>query len=126
MSDKRFLLEVAQQILEGIRRVEYRFARVNKSDDFLKDDDGLSTLDSIGMMLIAIGESLKKFERAGGKPCLEEHPEVDWKGAKGIRDFLSHNYFDIDAEVVFVVCEEKLSGLKQAFHSIEESLKSQV
>jgi hypothetical protein len=34
------------------------------------------------MMLIAIGESLKKFERSGGKALMDQHTEIDWKGAK--------------------------------------------
>ena len=40
--------------------------------------------------------------------------KVDWKGAKGIRDFLSHHYFVLDAEIIFDVCQNKIDGLKQA------------
>jgi uncharacterized protein with HEPN domain len=42
------------------------------------------------------------------------YPHVDWKGAKGIRDFLSHHYFVVDAEVIFDVCQNRIGGLKQA------------
>lgn len=108
--------------MEGIRRIERRFQGIESADDFLKDDDGLDRLNAIGMMLIAIGESLKNFERSGGKTLLERHAEVDWKGAKGIRDFLSHHYFDLDAEVVFMVCEERIADLKKAMHKIGEEL----
>lgn len=54
--------------------------------------------------------------------CLVVVPQVDWKGAKGIRDFLSHHYFPVDAEVIFDVCENKLVGLKQAVLSLDDLL----
>lgn len=63
------------------------------------------------MMLIAIGESLKNLDKVTGATLFSRYPEVDWKGAKGIRDIISHHYFDINAEVVFSVCKERLPGL---------------
>ena len=122
MSDSELLIEIVGQILEGIRRIERRFQGIESANDFLKDDDGLDRLDAIGMMLIAIGESLKIFERSGGQTLLERHTEVDWKGAKGIRDFLSHQYFDLDTEIVFKVCTERIAGLKETIRKIGEEL----
>lgn len=66
------------------------------------------------MMLIAIGEQLKQLDAAVGFQLDVQYPQVDWKGAKGIRDFLSHHYFVLDAEVIFDVCQNKIAGLKQA------------
>jgi uncharacterized protein with HEPN domain len=53
------------------------------------------------MLLIAIGESLKKIDRITDGKLLDKYPAVDWKGLKGIRDVISHQYFDLDAEAVF-------------------------
>ena len=98
MSDTELLIEIVGQILEGIRRIERRFQGIESANDFLKNDDGLDRLDAIGMMLIAIGESLKVFERSGGQTLLDRYDDVDWTGAKGLRDFLSHQYFDLENE----------------------------
>ena len=46
-----------------------------------------------GRMLIAIGESLKNLDKITGGSLLAKYPEVDWKGAKGARDIISHHYF---------------------------------
>ncbi len=35
----------------------------------------------------------------------------DWKGVKGIRDILSHHYFDMDAETIFKICNEHAEEL---------------
>jgi uncharacterized protein with HEPN domain len=39
--------------------------------------------------------------------------EIEWKGIKGIRDKLSHHYFDIDSEIIFDICESKLPALEE-------------
>jgi uncharacterized protein with HEPN domain len=114
MSDTELLEEILTQILEGIQRIERRSDGIQSADDFVSTNEGVDRLDAIGMMLVAIGECIKNFERTGGKTLMDAHPEVDWKGAKGMRDFLSHHYFDLDAEVVFAVCRDHIDGLKRA------------
>lgn len=76
------------------------------------------------MMLIAIDESLKNLDKVTGGMLLVTHPEVDWKGAKGIRDIISHYSFDLNADMVFSVCKERLPGLVQAIMAMRGELKS--
>ncbi|MEL6398547.1 MAG: HepT-like ribonuclease domain-containing protein [Cyanobacteria bacterium J06626_4] len=52
-------------------------------------------------------QRLVRSNEYGGKELLAAYPDVDWKGAKGTRDILSHHYDDVDAEVVFDICEAK-------------------
>ncbi len=75
------------------------------------------------MMLIAIGESLKYLDTITGGDLLRRRPEVDWDGAKGIRDILSHHYQDVDAEIVYNVCREKMTGLLSTINAMQEELK---
>jgi uncharacterized protein with HEPN domain len=63
------------------------------------------------MMLIAIGESLKNLDRITGGALLQCYPAVDWKGAKGVRDVISHNYFDLNTEAIFGICKKHIPGL---------------
>ncbi len=74
------------------------------------------------MMLIAIGESLKYLDKITDGQLLEQYSEVDWKGAKGIRDIISHHYFDVDAEIVFSVCNERLPLLVQTVQRMKDKL----
>ncbi len=74
------------------------------------------------MMLIAIGESLKNLDKVTSGKLLVLHPEVDWKGAKGIRDIISHHYFDLNADVVFSVCKERLPGLVDTVKAMLEEI----
>ena len=79
---------------------------------------GMEKLDSICMLLIAIGEALKNLEKATNKTLLLRYPQVDWKKAKGMRDIISHHYFEADAEVIYDVCKNNIVELAQSINQI--------
>ncbi len=111
MSDAALTSEILSQILEAVRRIERRFAAIGEPDDFLTSDDGVDKLDAICMMLIAVGENLKNLDKVNDGKLLATHPEVDWKGAKGIRDIISHHYFDLNAEDSFRCLQGAPAGI---------------
>ena len=120
MFDCELVDEILNQILEATSRIERRCLAITSSDDFLDTEEGIDKLDGICMMLIAIGESLKNLDKITNGKLLCFHPEIDWKGAKGIRDIISHHYFDLNAEVVFSVCVDRLPDLVRAIKSMQE------
>ena len=118
MSDARLSLELLRQILSATERILRRFEPVSSVDYFLDSEEGLEKLDAICMLLIAIGESLKNVDKVAGPELLKCYPQVDWKSAKGMRDIISHHYFDLDAEAVFDACEEDLPVLVSTLKKI--------
>ncbi len=122
MYNRELVFTILSQILEASERIKRRFAAIQSPDDFLKSDDGIDRLDAICMMLITIGESLKYLDKISGGELLANYPEVDWKGAKGIRDVISHHYFDVDAELIFSVCKERLPLLIQTVQKMQVEL----
>jgi len=75
------------------------------------------------MLLIAIGESLKNIDKITAESLLSRYPKMDWKGAKGMRDIISHHYFDIDAEEIFWVCKHQMKPLADTIAKIIEEIK---
>ena len=118
MYDKELLYNVLQQILEAIQKIEKRFKSISKPSDFIDTYEGATMLDAICMMLIAIGENLKNVDKITNKTLLAKYPEMDWKGVKGLRDIISHHYFDIDVEEIFWVCEHHIPQLSQTIEKI--------
>ena len=112
MYDIELVLADLKNIVWALEQIETRFAQINSPDDFIKNDSGLEKLDSICMQLINIGEVLKHLDKLTESRLLSRYPDVDWKKAKGLRDVITHHYFDIDAETIFTVCSEHLSGMK--------------
>ncbi|GAG76627.1 unnamed protein product, partial [marine sediment metagenome] len=75
------------------------------------------------MLLIAIGESLKKLDKITDASLLPKYSQIDWKKAKGLRDIISHQYFDVNAEAIFDVCKTKIKILSDTITKIVEDLK---
>lgn len=111
MPDAEFVREVLQQILGATQTITRRFAPIESPTDFLISDAGMEKLDAICMQLIAIGESVKHLDRITDGALLPAYPAVEWKRVMGMRDVLSHHYFDIDAEVVFEACRTHIPAL---------------
>ncbi len=126
MYDVELVMEILRQIHEAGKRIERRFSPVRHPDDFLANDEGLDRLDAVCMMLIAIGESLKNLDKITSNNLLAKYPEVDWKGAKGVRDMISHHYFDLDAEAVYGICLNDLPSLTAAIEKMIVELSQQV
>jgi len=118
MYDRDLLIEKLEQINDALDRVRRRSERINSSDDFLDTPEGLDKLDAICMMLIAVGEIFKKIDTETGGELLAGYSEIDWKGVKGVRDVLSHNYFNIDAEEIYFICKNNLMPLQQVVKSM--------
>jgi uncharacterized protein with HEPN domain len=123
MYDKDLLLDVLKQTSDAVQRVLKRFEPVTSVDFFTDSPEGMEKLDAICMLIIAIGESLKNIDKMTEQKLLENYPEIDWKGAKGMRDIISHHYFDVDAEQIFWVCENKMKHLGETIDKIIQDLK---
>ena len=74
------------------------------------------------MRLIAIGESLKNVDKTTGGGLLASYPEINWKGATAMRDIINHHYLEIDAEIIFNVCRNKIRPPRDAIASMLEDL----
>jgi uncharacterized protein with HEPN domain len=122
MYDRELAKEIIKQIASAIDTVRYRCVPITKVDDFLSSPEGLEKLDAICMQLIAIGESLKNFDKITGGKVLKAHPEIDWRGAMGMRDIICHHYFDLDADAIFMVCKEKIEPLGKSIEAIRNEI----
>ena len=123
MYDKAFVLELLEQLRTASQTIRDRFAPVETVSDFTDSPGGMEKLDSICMLLIAVGETIKKLDKITDGSLLMNYPQIDWKKAKGLRDIISHHYFDVNAEAIFDVCETKIQPLADTIAKIIEDLK---
>jgi len=118
MYDKELVLEILSQIYRASQTILERFKPVKSVNDFTDSPAGMEKLDSICMLLIAIGEALKNLDKATNKTLLLRYPQIDWKKAKGMRDIISHHYFEADAEVIYDVCKYNIPELAQIINKM--------
>ena len=123
MYDKSLVVDILEQIIDAVEIAKERCAFATVQDDFMDTKEGQEKLDGICMKLIAVGESLKKIDAITEKKLLEQYPQIEWRKIKGIRDFISHHYFDLDAEMIFSICQDHMDELLLTLNQIVKDLK---
>lgn len=74
-------------------------------DDFF---DSIQTQDSVIRRLEIIGEAVKNLP----DDFKESHPEIPWQKITGMRDNLIHEYFGVDADLVWNTIKQDLPEFK--------------
>lgn len=124
MYDKTLVIDILDDMLNATNKIQHRCSKTNCVDDFLDDEEGQILLDSICMLLIALGEAVKQIDKITDKRLFKKYPQVEWVKVAGIRDVLSHHYFDLNAETVFALCQNHIEILKDTLEKILEDSKN--
>jgi uncharacterized protein with HEPN domain len=98
--DSRVYLD---DILDATRKITVYTGGLSKAA-FLEDE---KTLDAVVRNLEVIGEAVKKLP----ENLRAKHSAVEWKKIAGLRDILIHEYFGLDAEIVWDIVQNKVPAL---------------
>lgn len=74
------------------------------------DADGDLLFDAIRMRLVEIGEAVKDIEPS----ILANEPDIPWSAIAGMRDKLTHHYFDTEHAIVFATARGDVPPLLDA------------
>ena len=94
---------------------------ISSIEDFSRDISSAADLHDreleragIERMLTIIGEAAKKVS-----PDLRrKFPKIPWKEMAGMRDKITHHYFGVDYEAVFLTIQDELPELKQDIYEL--------
>lgn len=123
MHDEELLYYSLQRIATTIERIVNNSQCIDDPQYYVLSPAGMERLESTCMLLLAIGESIKGIDKMTNKQLLSNYPEVDWKGAMGIRDIIAHHYFDIDETIVFDVVKNKLPNMLEVVRKMIDDSK---
>lgn len=110
MRDNR---EKLQDILEAIERID-RYAIQGRPA--FEQNELIQNWFTQNLQII--GEASRSLSSA----IRDQHPEFPWAKIIGMRNILTHNYFEIDLDIVWLAVEQELPNLKQAISAILRSL----
>jgi len=114
------LLVLLTPLRQALERIDRKAQPLLDDPSLLDFEQGQDLLDVICMQFLAAGEALKRLENLQPGLLTTGFPGIDWKGAMGFRDVIAHQYFDLDAEQVLLICRHSLPGLLNAIRSLEE------
>ena len=104
-------LHILELIQSSLQEVEKRSEKITEPDDFLTSETGVILMDSICMKLSAVGESIKNLDKITNHELLPKYSDIPWKNVMGVRDFIVHHYFEVDADVIFSICKNDVPVL---------------
>ena len=116
-------LHLLELIQASLQEVEKRSEKITEPDDFLTSETGVILMDSICMKLSAVGESIKNLDKITNHELLPQYSEIPWKNVMGVRDFIVHHYFEVDADVIFSICKNDVPVLMSVITRMIEDLR---
>ena len=93
-----------ERIIAAIDRIENHL-RGFKLEGFKNDK---KTYDAVLMQLVNIGEMVNRLS----DNFREEHSDFPWHEAVGMRNQITHGYFEIDAEEIWQTAKQDLPELR--------------
>ena len=93
-----------EHIVQAIERIK-RYTLGKRFDDLVKDD----------MMYYAVVKNIEIIGEAANLLTNEfksEHPDTQWKLITGMRNYIVHEYFQVDNTVIWDVIQNDLPNLE--------------
>jgi len=89
-------------------------------EDFLADK---RTQQAVVISLVIIGEAAARIMDKHSE-FIADHPEIPWRGMRGMRNRVAHGYFDVNLDVVWDTTQTALPDLADSSVSETEMLSN--
>ena len=119
---KEEITDKLAQILESVEVIEERCKSYQNIDDFLQTPWGMTILDACILRLQVIGETIKAIDDKTRQALFIRYPQIPWRKVIGLRNIISHEYANIDYEIIWTVIRKHLPHLKETILLIKEEL----
>lgn len=103
-------------ILEAINRIEI-YTKGMALENFRRDS---KTQDAVVRNLEIIGEASKRIP----DDVRNTHPSAAWRSASAMRDFLIHDYPEVDVEAVWETIQQDIPSFKAAIKEITGGMET--
>lgn len=97
---------------------------IRQPDDYITSMTGLVLFRACSMSLQYITEGFVKIRNLCSLAFFAPYKTIPWKSVFGMRNFLSHEYGDVDAEGVFNTVKSNIPDLLRVARTMQEDLES--
>ena len=118
--DMTTLRDRLEDILESINLIQEWTTNRKTVDDFMTSPTGVMAFNACVMRFQVIGEHVGKLLKSE-QSLLNAYPQIPWHAIYGLRNVISHEYANIDEELIVSVINNDILPLKVA---VEDMLKN--
>ena len=120
MSDNQLTIrDRLEDILDSINLIQEWSNGRTSVNDFMSSSTGVMAFNACVMRFQVIGEHIGKLLRNEDKP-LDAYPNIPWNAIYGMRNIISHEYANIDEDIIVSVINDDLQPLKKAIEELLE------
>ena len=120
MSDNQLTIhDRLEDILDSINLIQEWSRGRETVHDFMVSSTGVMAFNACVMRFQVIGEHVGKLLKSEETP-LDDYPQIPWQAIYGLRNIISHEYANIDEDIIVSVINDDLMPLKNA---VEKMLK---
>ena len=102
------ILEAVNDILDFVKGMDY--------EEFLSDK---KTLAAVSHLFMVIGEAARNIP----EDLKNEHPSLPWQSMRATRNFITHEYWGVDPEILWTAIKEELPPLIAPLNEILKKAK---
>lgn len=122
---KEEIIDKLNQISESIEIIQERCKDYLTVDDFLQSPWGMTIMEACIMRLQVIGETIRGIDDKTHQELLPNYPQVPWRKIIGLRNIISHEYANIDYDIIWVVIDKHLSTLYETIKLVKQDMTLQ-
>ena len=118
MSDnQQTIRDRLEDILESIELIQEWSNGRTTVNDFMTSSTGVMAFNACVMRFQVIGEHVGKLLKDDSKP-LDAYQDIPWQAIYGLRNIISHEYANIDEDIIVSVINDDLALLKSAIEEL--------
>ena len=112
--------------MDEMRLLQEMTRDIRHPDDFISDLSGMVIFRACGMSLQYITESFVKIRNICGRSFFNPYKTIPWDSVFGMRNFLSHEYGDVDTEGIFNTVKTSIPELLEVSGTIYQDVSNGV
>lgn len=122
LTKKERVLTLLDACLKEMNLLQEMSKDILQPDDFVSSFQGMVVFRACGMSLQYITESFVKIRNICGKEFFAHYKSIPWDSVFGMRNFLSHEYGDVDAEGIFNTVKNNIPELLLVSQTIHKDI----
>ena len=122
LTKKERVLSLLDASLQEMKLLKEMSKDILHPDDFITSITGMIVFRACGMSLQYITESFVKIRNLCGREFFNPYKAIPWDSVFGMRNFLSHEYGDVDTEGIFNTVKTNIPELLRVTEVIQQDI----
>lgn len=122
LTKKERVLTLLETCLKEMNLLQEMSKDILLPDDFISSLQGMVVFRACGMSLQYITENFVKIRNLCGREFFAPYKTIPWDSVFGMRNFLSHEYGDVDTEGFFNTVKNNIPELLKVSQTIHNDI----